>query len=78
MNNRGPRIQAFLEKWVDILDQPPQQRAVALDYLRRMEHLGRRLSESRELRAPVVNVVVLSDTATAGGVGIAGFGPTAS
>ena len=78
VNNRGPRIQAFLEKWVDILDQPPQQRAVALDYLRRMEHLGRRLSESRELRAPVVNVVVLSDTATAGGGGIAGFGPTAS
>ena len=56
---RAPRSLRFLEQWVDLLDQPAPQRAVALDYLRRYEHLGRKLSASRQLSAPVVSIAVL-------------------
>lgn len=78
VNHRGPKVQAFLEKWVDVLDQLPPQRAISLDYLKRMEHLGRRLSASRELKAPRVSIVVLSDSSCTAKSGVTGFGANAS
>lgn len=59
---RAPKIIRFLEQWIDVLDQPAPQRATALDYVRRLEHLRRRLSASRQLDAPRVAVVVLNAT----------------
>lgn len=56
---RAPRKLRFLEQWIDVLDQPAPQRAIALDYLRRFEHLGRKLSASRALIEPSVSVLVL-------------------
>ncbi|MBC7706799.1 MAG: glycosyltransferase family 2 protein [Rhodoferax sp.] len=56
---RAPKTLYFLEQWIDTLDQPAPQRALALDYLRRFEHLGRRLSASRKLTEPRVSVAVL-------------------
>jgi glycosyltransferase involved in cell wall biosynthesis len=60
---RAPRSLRFLEQWVDLLDQPAPERAVALDYLRRYEHLGRKLSASRQLAPPAVSVVRLGEAA---------------
>ena len=59
---RIPKTLHFLERWIDALDQSAAQRAAALDWLRRMEHLGRRLSASRQLREPAVGVLVLGNT----------------
>ena len=58
---RAPKSLRFLEQWVDWLDQGAPERAVALDYLRRYEYLGRQLSASRQLAPPAVSVVVLGD-----------------
>lgn len=56
---RAPKSLRHLEHWVDMLDLPPEHRARALDYLRRLEHHGRRLSASRGLREPPVSVIGL-------------------
>jgi glycosyltransferase involved in cell wall biosynthesis len=56
---RAPKTLYFLEQWIDALDQPAPQRASALDYLRRLEHLGRTLSASRQLKDPTVSVLVV-------------------
>ena len=58
---RAPRTLHFLEQWIDLLDQPAPQRALAQDYLRRLEHLGRRLSASRRTQEPQVQIVVLAE-----------------
>lgn len=57
---RAPRTLQFLEHWLDVLDLPGDERAVGLDYLRRLEHLGRRPSASRRLQEPQVHVVALA------------------
>lgn len=60
---RAPKSLRHLEHWVDMLDQAPAQRALSLDFLRRVEHFGRRLSASRGLREPVVSVIGLRNAA---------------
>jgi len=60
---RAPKSLRHLEHWVDMLDQPQPERALALDYLRRVEQFGRRLSASRGLREPVVSIVGLPNPA---------------
>lgn len=59
---RAPRTQRFLEHWLDMLDQPAQQRTMGLQYLRRREHQARQLSASRGLTPASVAVAVLADT----------------
>jgi glycosyltransferase involved in cell wall biosynthesis len=59
---RAPKTFNFLSQWLDLLDKPPPERAVALDYLRRLEHLGRKPSVSRQLNEPVVSVALLGDS----------------
>lgn len=66
-HGRAPKSLRFLEHWVDMLDQPAAERATAIDYLRRVEHRGRRLSASRQLGEPLVSVAMLAaGPATAG------------
>ena len=62
LQGRTPKTLRFLEQWIDVLDQPAAERAVALDWLRRYEHMGRRLSASRQLNEPIVTVAVLAGT----------------
>jgi len=59
---RAPRTQRFLEHWLDMLDQPAQQRTLGLQYLRRREHQARQLSASRGLTPASVAIAVLADT----------------
>jgi Glycosyl transferase family 2 len=59
---RAPKTQRFLEHWLDLQDKTPEQRMVALQYLRGREHLVRRLSASHRLEAPRVAVAVLGET----------------
>lgn len=62
---RLPKTLCFLEQWLDSLDLPADQRAEGFAYLRRAEHVGRRLSASRGLDVPRVSVVVLGGDAAA-------------
>lgn len=61
---RAPKTFNFLGQWLDSLQLPAPQHAKALDYLRRLEHLGRKPSLARQLKEPLVNVVHLGDTAS--------------
>lgn len=61
---RTPRTLRFLYEWLDLLDQPAAERAVAMDYLRRVEHQGRILSASRQPGEPTVNILHLAAPAT--------------
>ncbi len=60
---RLPKTLQFLHAWLDVLDPPAPQRALGLDYLRRLEHLLRALPSSRELQAPQVHIAFLGDMA---------------
>jgi len=70
-HNRAPKTQRFLEHWLDLQDNTPPERMLALQYLRGREHLGRRLSASHRLASPTVSVAVLGnadDPATRGSI----------
>ncbi len=58
---RAPKTLRFLSEWLDLLDQPPPQRALGLGYLQRMEHYVRRLSATHNLQEPAVSVGLLGD-----------------
>lgn len=63
---RLPKTLRFLEQWLDSLDLSADQRAEGFTYLRRAEHVGRRLSASRSMDAPRVSVIVFGGDTAAG------------
>ncbi len=59
---REPKTLRFLERWLDSLDKPAQERDLAFRYLRRKEHLVRQPSAGHRLAAPSVTVAIVGDT----------------
>ncbi len=59
---REPRRLQFLERWLDLQDKTPDERAGALRYLRVREHHARRLSASHRLAQPTVAVIVIGES----------------